>query len=205
MSQKKSIDRTDFEIIQLLRKNARMSNKELAYKIDMAPSSCLIRVRNLQSRGVLSGFHAEIDPAALGIGIQAILHNPLTGVGVGRFGELSGHAIRDNSDAGKEIWKAAHNSIIQIGAETGVFGLTLFLLLSWNTVKIFARTSREARSIKLKKIGEMGLAGFLGMFTAAFFISQAYSFYWAFYIVYSVVTFRLLSNELALEGKKAKL
>ena len=39
----------------------------------MAASSCLIRVRNLQSRGVLSGFHAEIDPAALGIGIQAMI------------------------------------------------------------------------------------------------------------------------------------
>jgi len=141
--------------------------------------------------------------ALWGIGIQAILHNPLTGVGVGRFGELSGHALKYGG--GKEVWRTAHNSVIQIGAETGIFGLTLFLLMSWNVVKIFARASREATSLKLKKIGEMGLAGFLGMFTAAFFLSQAYSLYWVFYIVFSVVVFRLLSNELALEGKKAKL
>lgn len=141
--------------------------------------------------------------AIWGRGIEALLDNPLTGVGVGRYPEMSGNALKNQG--GKEVWKSAHNSIIQIGAETGVFGLLLFLLLNWNTVKIFARTSREATSIKLKKIGEMGLVGFLGMFAAAFFLSQAYSIYWAFYIMFSVVVFRLLSNELALEGKKAKL
>lgn len=141
--------------------------------------------------------------ALWGRGVTAMLENPLTGVGVGRFSQMSGKAMK--SDGGKEVWKAAHNSVVEIGAETGVFGLTLFLMLSWNAVKIFARTSREATSTKLKKVGEMGLAGFLGMFTAAFFLSQAYSFYWAFYIVFSVVVFKLLSNELAFEGKKLKL
>jgi DNA-binding Lrp family transcriptional regulator len=69
----KSLDRTDFEIVMQLRKNARISNKELAHKINMAPSSCLIRVRNLQSKGVLKGFHAELDPTSLGFGIQAMI------------------------------------------------------------------------------------------------------------------------------------
>ena len=57
---------------------------------------------------------------------------------------------------------------------------------------------------KLKKIGEMGLAGFIGMFTAAFFLSQAYSLYWAFYIMFSAVAFRLLTKELALQEKSAE-
>jgi len=139
--------------------------------------------------------------ALWGRGINAMLDNPLTGVGVGRYGEMAGKALKN--EGGKEKWKAAHNSILQIGAETGVFGLMLFLMLSWNVVKIFSRISREATSIKLKKIGEMGLVGFIGMFSAAFFLSQAYSFFWAFYIGFSAVAFRLLSNELTLEGKKA--
>ena len=139
-----------------------------------------------------------------GIGIKAMLENPLTGVGVGSFPNAVGNQ-RKRLDADTQAWQRAHNSVIQIGTETGVFGLMLFLMLSWNVAKIFARTSREATSIKLKKIGEMGLAGFLGMFTAAFFLSQAYSIYWAFYIMFSVVVFRFLSRELALEGKKAKL
>jgi len=139
-----------------------------------------------------------------GIGIRAMLKNPLTGVGVKCFGCAVGEDRRNDPNAGTRKWQTAHNSIVQIGTETGVFGLMLFVMLSWNAVKIFARISREATSIKLKKIGEMGLAGFVGMFTAAFFLSQAYSFYWAFYIVLSAVAFRLLSNELALEGNKAK-
>lgn len=143
--------------------------------------------------------------AIWGIGIKAMLDNPLTGVGVGGFGEAVGNDRDNNPNATMQKWQTAHNSAIQIGAETGVFGMMLFLMLSWNVVKIFARTSREATSLKLKKIGEMGLAGFLGMFTAAFFLSQAYSLYWAFYIMFSVVAFRLLSDELALEGKKAML
>jgi len=142
--------------------------------------------------------------AIWGIGMTAMLDNPLTGVGVGSFNEAVGTARRKKLDGGKEIWQSPHNSIVQIGTETGVFGLMLFLLLSWNVVKIFARASRKATSIKLKKIGEMGLAGFVGMFAAAFFLSQAYSIYWAFYIMFSVVVSRLLSNELALEAKQAK-
>jgi len=140
-----------------------------------------------------------------GIGIKAMLYNPLTGVGVGCFGCLVGNERKNDPNAVTQKWATAHNSIIQIGTETGVFGLMLFLMLSWNVVKIFAQVSREATSIRLKKIGEMGLAGFFGMFTAAFFLSQAYSIYWAFYIMFSVVVLRLLSNELALEGKIAKL
>jgi len=140
-----------------------------------------------------------------GIGIKAMLSNPLTGVGVDCFPCAVGEARKKNPSSDTRTWLTAHNSIVQIGTETGVFGLMLFLMLSWNVVKIFARIRREATSIKLKKIGEMGLAGFIGMFTAAFFLSQAYSLYWAFYIMFSVVAFRLLSHELALEGKKSKL
>lgn len=139
-----------------------------------------------------------------GIGIKAMLNSPLTGVGVNCFACAVGKERQKNPNSSTNTWMTAHNSIVQIGTETGVFGLLLFLLLSRNVIKIFAQTSREATSIKLKKIGEMGLAGFIGMFTAAFFLSQAYSLYWAFYIMFSVVVFRLLSNELALEGKKTK-
>lgn len=136
-------------------------------------------------------------------GIIEMLENPLTGVGVDRFPDAIGyHRQRLGSDS--QRWQSAHNSVIQIGSETGVFGLVLFLMLSWNAIKIFARTSREATSVRLKKIGEMGLAGFLGMFTAAFFLSQAYSMYWAFYIMFSTVVIRLLLSELALEDRGAK-
>ena len=69
----KGLDRIDCEIVRLLRNNARLSNKELAAKIGLAPSSCFVRVRGLQRDGVLRGYHAEVDPKALGVGIQAMI------------------------------------------------------------------------------------------------------------------------------------
>ncbi|MFN8010070.1 MAG: Lrp/AsnC family transcriptional regulator [Holophagaceae bacterium] len=68
-----ALDRTDFELLALLQKNARLSNKELAAAVGLAPSSCLVRVQRLQKAGVLRGFHAFVDPAALGIGLQALI------------------------------------------------------------------------------------------------------------------------------------
>ncbi len=56
-----------------LSNNARLSNKELAAEVGLAPSSCLERVRRLQADGVLRGYHADVDPGALGIGIQAMI------------------------------------------------------------------------------------------------------------------------------------
>ena len=70
---KKPLDRIDYEILALLRNNARISNKEIARKVGLAASTCLVRIRRLQSSGVVTGFHAEIDPGSLGVGIQAMI------------------------------------------------------------------------------------------------------------------------------------
>jgi DNA-binding Lrp family transcriptional regulator len=67
------LDRIDFEIIRQLRNNARLSNKELAAIVGLAPSSCLVRVRGLQREGVLKGYHADVDTKSLGVGLQAMV------------------------------------------------------------------------------------------------------------------------------------
>jgi DNA-binding Lrp family transcriptional regulator len=67
------LDRTDFEILAALQNDARLSNKELAARVGLAPSSCLERVRKLRSGGVLTGFRALVDPRALGVAIQALV------------------------------------------------------------------------------------------------------------------------------------
>lgn len=68
----RDLDRIDFEILRELQKNARISNKDLAAAVHLAPSTCLERVRSLQERGVFTGFHARVDPAVLGIGLLAV-------------------------------------------------------------------------------------------------------------------------------------
>lgn len=69
----KPLDRTDYQIVRLLRNNARLSNKALAAKVGLAPSTCLVRTRLLQQAGVITGFRAEVDAAALGVGLQAMI------------------------------------------------------------------------------------------------------------------------------------
>ncbi|MBA3434747.1 MAG: Lrp/AsnC family transcriptional regulator [Actinobacteria bacterium] len=68
-----SLDRIDREIVLELQKNARISNKDLAALVELSPSTCLERVRRLRERGVLTGFHAAVDPALLGRPTQALI------------------------------------------------------------------------------------------------------------------------------------
>ncbi len=56
-----------------LQKNARISNKELAALVGLAPSTCLERVRALRTRGVIRGFHADVDRSSLGRALEAIV------------------------------------------------------------------------------------------------------------------------------------
>lgn len=67
------LDRIDLEILRLLQEDCRRSNKDLAGRVGLSPSSCLERVRRLRETGVIRGFHAEIDPAAIGVGLQAMV------------------------------------------------------------------------------------------------------------------------------------
>ena len=68
-----ALDRIDFEILEALQNNARLSNKQLASQVGLAPSSCLLRVRSLVQRKIVAGVHADVAPEALGIGVQALI------------------------------------------------------------------------------------------------------------------------------------
>ncbi|MEU8662085.1 Lrp/AsnC family transcriptional regulator [Actinoplanes philippinensis] len=67
------MDELDARIIGLLQSDARLSNRELARRLGIAPSTCLERVRALTRQGVIRGYHADIDPAALNRGVQAMV------------------------------------------------------------------------------------------------------------------------------------
>ena len=67
------LDSSDVAIIAAMQKNARISNKRLAERVGLAPSTCLERVRRLVKLGVLRGFHADVDLAQLGLGLQALI------------------------------------------------------------------------------------------------------------------------------------
>jgi DNA-binding Lrp family transcriptional regulator len=67
------VDELDSAIVALLQADARQTNRELARRLGVAPSTCLQRVRGLLARGVIRGFRAEVDLLALGRGVQALV------------------------------------------------------------------------------------------------------------------------------------
>lgn len=68
-----TVDAIDRAILGLVAQDARITNQRLAEQVGVAPSTALARLRGLRGRGVIRGFHAEVDLAALGRPLQALI------------------------------------------------------------------------------------------------------------------------------------
>ncbi|MEQ6900013.1 Lrp/AsnC family transcriptional regulator [Nocardioides sp. YIM 152588] len=71
------MDDLDRAIIEHLRRDGRLSNQELASRVGLTPAPCLRRVRRLEADGVILGYGARIDEAALGRGLEVIINADL--------------------------------------------------------------------------------------------------------------------------------
>jgi Lrp/AsnC family leucine-responsive transcriptional regulator len=69
-----ALDRTDRKILDLLQRDGRLSNVELAGKIALSPSPCLRRVRALEEDGVIKDYVALLDPGKVGLGLLAYVN-----------------------------------------------------------------------------------------------------------------------------------
>jgi Lrp/AsnC family leucine-responsive transcriptional regulator len=67
------MDGLDRKILELLQANARQKNVELARELGIAPSTALERVRRLEEQGLIQGYRGLVDPAGLGLAIQAFV------------------------------------------------------------------------------------------------------------------------------------
>ncbi|MEA2184919.1 MAG: Lrp/AsnC family transcriptional regulator, leucine-responsive regulatory protein [Solirubrobacteraceae bacterium] len=65
-----AMDEIDHSILTTLEKYGRISNNELAERVGLSPSPCLRRVRRLEETGVIRGYQALVDPAAVGRGLR---------------------------------------------------------------------------------------------------------------------------------------
>ncbi|WP_137126400.1 Lrp/AsnC family transcriptional regulator [Roseomonas sp. HF4] len=60
------LDAVDRHIIAELQGDGRMTNVELARRVNLSAPPCLRRVRRLEEAGIIRGYHADVDPVALG-------------------------------------------------------------------------------------------------------------------------------------------
>jgi Lrp/AsnC family transcriptional regulator, leucine-responsive regulatory protein len=72
------MDGIDRAILRQLQADGRLANVELADRINLSPSPCLRRVRALERSGVIRGYHADIDPAAIDLGFEVTVHVELS-------------------------------------------------------------------------------------------------------------------------------
>ncbi|MDT7742781.1 MAG: hypothetical protein QOE59_1859 [Actinomycetota bacterium] len=95
-----ALDDVDRALLRHLAADARTTNAALAEAVGVAPSTCLARVRSLRERGVIRGYHADVDAAAVGLPLQAMISVRLQSDARDRLGEFLGlvrrlPAVRD--------------------------------------------------------------------------------------------------------------
>lgn len=67
------IDETDRKILSILQENGRIANAEIARQLELAPSGILERIRKLERRKIIKGYHAHLDNRQVGFGVTAFI------------------------------------------------------------------------------------------------------------------------------------
>ncbi|MBG6081434.1 Lrp/AsnC family transcriptional regulator [Rubrivivax gelatinosus] len=88
------LDAIDRKIVAELQRDGRVSNVELAARVHLSAPQCLRRTRALEERGVLRGYGARVEPAALGLGVTAFVSLNIHGGAFDRVRDIEAR-IRD--------------------------------------------------------------------------------------------------------------
>ena len=153
MITERTIDGLDRKILTILQSDGRVSNVEIARKVDRAPSAVLERVRKLERGGYIQGFEAILDAKALGFGLTAFTQVRVSEA-VGSFdtgqqlAEVSG-VLEVHYTAGEDSYlikvrtqdtDSLQRILVEIGAIDGVRDTKTTIVLT---------TVQESRSIPL--------------------------------------------------------
>ena len=88
------LDTIDRKILENLQVSGRMSNVELAAAIHLSAPQCFRRVRSLEERGVIRGYHASVEAAAVGLDVVAYVSLNIVGNAFGQVREIEAQ-LRD--------------------------------------------------------------------------------------------------------------
>src|SRR5271156_2154062 len=68
------LDSIDWNILRVLQEDARVTNVDLAAKVNLSPSPCLARVRALEQNGYIRRYVTLLSPRAIGLGVSVFVH-----------------------------------------------------------------------------------------------------------------------------------
>ncbi|HEY2000008.1 Lrp/AsnC family transcriptional regulator [Paraburkholderia sp.] len=120
------IDAIDRRILAILQENGRLSNQEIAERVNLSPSPCLRRIRRLEESGVIRGYVALLDAQMLGLDLLAYVNVRLEKRGGPTAGAPSGSARVGATHA--ELFRAAVQTWPEVVACHAMTGDTDYLL-----------------------------------------------------------------------------
>lgn len=74
----RDLDRIDRKILGILQEDGRTSITDLAAQVSLSPTPCAERVRRMEREGVISGYHAQVNPRALGLSLLVFVEIKLS-------------------------------------------------------------------------------------------------------------------------------
>ena len=90
----KNLDRVDRKILRELQDNARITNAELAKRINLSATPCADRVRNLEASGYIRGYQARLDPGLLKLELLVFVEISLNRTSPEVFDEFSAAVLK---------------------------------------------------------------------------------------------------------------
>ncbi|GAA4849438.1 Lrp/AsnC family transcriptional regulator [Algivirga pacifica] len=68
------LDQTDRKILDILQKQAKITNAQLSKDIELSPAPTLERVKKLENSGIIMSYHAKLNTKALGLGVTTFIN-----------------------------------------------------------------------------------------------------------------------------------
>jgi Lrp/AsnC family leucine-responsive transcriptional regulator len=137
-------------LLDELQSNGRASYADLAKKAGLSPSAAAERMRRLEDAGVIRGYHADIDPEALGLGVTALIRMTADGA---QYHPLV--AFLEGNDQVRECYHVTGADALMIkvlaSSISDLEGLIMKLLhFGVPTTSVVLSTPVERRSFQLK-------------------------------------------------------
>ncbi|MFC0402705.1 Lrp/AsnC family transcriptional regulator [Paraburkholderia rhizosphaerae] len=108
------LDAIDRRILAILQQQGRLSNQEIAERVNLSPSPCLRRIRRLEESGVIRGYVALLDAKRIGLDLLAFVNVRLEKRG-GPTGDSTGSA---RGDVARTHAGATHAELFRAAVQT---------------------------------------------------------------------------------------
>ncbi len=135
-----TLDLMDHRILDILQSDGRISMLDLAGRVGLSPTPCSRRVKRLEDEGVITGYAACVDTAALGWSVEALVTVRLASQGADDIQAFLS-AVRRRPEITECLLVAGNIDYVLKVRVRDVEGLRLFILEGLKTVPCVAETS----------------------------------------------------------------